>query len=480
MLFVSSEFAVFFLVIFILFYTIKTVFGWRLAKLLLMLGSLFSYSFFYYPYLLIILFSTYIDFWCGRGISQTGDEHRKKRFVLISVFSNLSILGYFKYFNFFVDNLGDGLLLFGGMEIPFRSDMVLPIGISFYTFQSMSYTLDVYRGRCRPVESFIDFSFYVSFFTQLVAGPIVRARNFLPQLVRERTFKWTMFYWGCYLIILGLFKKLVIADNIAPYVDYFFSRSGFEDVHALTAWVYMLAYAVQIYADFSGYTDMARGMASVLGFRLPFNFYYPYIALGFRDFWRRWHISLSEWFRDYVYFSMGGSRGEQAQATFRNLMLTMFLVGLWHGASWHFVVWGLLHGAFLVIDHVALRRFIVHARDGGGLGAFASRLALRGGTFLVVVWAWVFFRAQSLDQAWDITTAMFTHFQGYEIAETYLHMGQYWGIVYVMHLFVLARLGDRLHRRFTNAVYFPSAVAMVVLLFFNRAVDTNAFIYFQF
>jgi alginate O-acetyltransferase complex protein AlgI len=484
MIFVSFEFALFFLCTFTLYYIVKKFISWDSAKLVLLVASLTSYSYWFFPYLLILVFSTVVDFVCGQRIHDSSNLRHRRIFLYLSLAGNLGVLGFFKYFNFFSENVGMLLSGFSVDHVMPWNDMLLPIGISFYTFQSMSYTIDIYNGRCQPTKQFRDFALFVSFFPQLIAGPIVRSYQFLPQVMRIRRFAWPMFYWGCFLIILGCFKKLVIADNIAPYVDYFFDLPSYDTTHALTAWIHVVAYAVQILADFSGYTDMALGLAFLLGFRLPFNFYYPYIALGFSDFWQRWNISLSQWFRDYVYINLGGNRGRISTPsqwlTLKNLIITMFLAGLWHGASWMFVLWGLLHGLYLVIDHTLIRHYVFPYVTSQGVGPLIGRMGLRLFTFGAVCWSWVFFRSQSLDQALDITRVMFTHFGEFSLQDAYLRSGQYWGIILAMHLIVLWKMNGRLHRRFKKPVYFISSVLMIGGLLFHRAVEANAFIYFQF
>jgi len=479
MIFTTAEFALFFLAVYPVYVVLHRFGPWEIVKRFLLIVSLVSYGFWYYPYLLILLATIIIDYVCGKLIAESVSTNRRRLFLVVSLAGNLGLLGFFKYANFLSENLSSLAGVLGiAANLPVLN-VLLPIGISFHTFQGMSYTIDIYRRRCPPARSFLDFSLFVAFFPQLVAGPVVRAVTFLPQLLRTPRLSWPAMNWGAYLILLGTFKKLVIADNLAPFVDYFYSLSDYGEFHALAVWSHALAYSAQIYADFSGYSDIAIGLAFLMGFRFPMNFYYPYIALGFGAFWQRWHISLSTWFRDYFFIPLGGSRAGTWH-TLRNLALTMFLAGLWHGASWLFVLWGLAHGLFLVIDHLLLQPF---------LGALASaprpirglaRLAVRALTFAGVTWAWVLFRSQTFDQALAITRAMFTHFGTYSLAETNFHMGQYWGPIFLLHLVVLAVKGDRLHRRFTKRYYLASVLLMIPALLLFRATETNAFIYFAF
>ncbi len=399
MLFHSWTFGVFALVLF------AGVFALRgrppLARSWLLAGSLFFYAWWYPPFVLLIGVNGLVDFVAGGRIAATRDLARRRRWLAASVVVNLGMLATFKYANFFLGSLTSWL---GTAPAPHLS-VILPIGISFYTFQSLSYTIDIHRGQLAPVRSLRDYFLFISFFPQLVAGPIVRASELLPQLVRPIRLRASDLGAGLWLFLVGLLKKLVIAGSLAPVVELYFLPD--REISAAQAWVGAFAFAGQIYGDFSGYTDMARGLARMLGFELPINFRLPYLARGFSDFWRRWHVSLSRWLRDYLYVSLGGNRGGRAR-TLRNLLLTMLLGGLWHGAAWTFVVWGLLHGIFLVAERIwsaavdrspALSRL---SRESRLYDALA-----RGGTLLAVVAAWVPFRATSLDHALDYWSRMF-------------------------------------------------------------------------
>ncbi|MBF0353691.1 MAG: MBOAT family protein [Alphaproteobacteria bacterium] len=479
MIFTTAEFALFFAAAYPLFLLLRRYSPWRWTKLFLTVISLASYAFWYYPYLLILVFVIVLDYCCGERIQTSASARWRKFYLVLSLSGNLGLLGFYKYIGFLSENTISLASFLGlSIEVPIL-EIMLPIGISFHTFQGMSYTIDIYRRICKPANSFWDFALFVSFFPQLVAGPVVRAKTFLPQLAKPTRLTGPFFYWGCFLLILGTFKKLVIADNLAPYVDYFYSLPNYDGVHAFAAWSAVMAYAVQIYTDFSGYSDIAIGLACLMGFRFPMNFYYPYIAFGFSDFWRRWHISLSTWFRDYLYVPLGGSRLNNL-LTLRNLIVTMIIGGLWHGASWLFVLWGLLHGLFLVLDHLLIQPVFKQFRHRSFFVSLLLSFVIRTLTFVGVAWAWVFFRSQNIPQALGITKAMFTQFGEYSLADTNLHLGQYWGIVFLMHLFVLYFMRDKLHRRFKRPVYFVSSVLMIVSILLFRAADSNAFIYFQF
>lgn len=475
MIFTSAEFLLFFLAVYPV-YPLLARWDWRRAKLFLLAVSLACYSVWYYPYTAVLLAIIGIDYGVGRALEATADQRRRRLVLAVSVLANMGLLVAFKYADFLLAQ-GAALLGLAGLAVqPRPLGWLLPLGISFHTFQGMSYTFDVYKRRTAAHRSLADFALYVAFFPQLVAGPIVRARSFLPQLARAPRIRPALWYWGAFLIILGCFKKLVIADNLAPYVDWFFALPSYDHVHARTAVYAMVAYSVQIYADFSGYSDIAIGLAALMGFRFPYNFYYPYIALGFSDFWRRWHITLSEWIRDYVYLPLGGSR-QGPSRTAVNLALTMGLGGLWHGASWLFVAWGLAHGLLLVLDHAVLKPYVLPLCR----RSVALDLLVRAATFAAVTVVWLLFRGQSFEQVGAILAAAATHHDpaAYDPG-TQFRMAQYWAIPLLMHLVVLARFGDRLHRRFDRRLLLAAACLMTVAILLFKAVDTNAFIYFAF
>jgi len=387
--------------LFLLFFPAVLAGAWWLSshrhrKLWLLAASYLFYGAWDWRFLSLIAASTLVDYGVGRALERT-ERHRGRRALLVvSLVLNLGLLGVFKYYGFFVES-AQGLLTALGMSVATRvPEIVLPVGISFYTFQTLSYTIDVYRGRLEPVRSLTDFALFVSFFPQLVAGPIVRASDFLPQLDRRPRWADVAVRRHLTLFLIGFVKKACLADNVAPVVDRVFADPGFWTSSAI--WTAVLLYAVQIYCDFSGYTDMAIACAGLLGFRLERNFDFPYVARSVTDFWRRWHISLSGWLRDYLYIPLGGSRGGRL-ATYRNLMVTMLLGGLWHGAAWTFVLWGALHGVALVAHKEWARRRTALGRW------WAPPAAVRGAvswglTFFWVCLAWIFFRARSFADAW--------------------------------------------------------------------------------
>jgi alginate O-acetyltransferase complex protein AlgI len=379
---------------FILFFTLVTLAYWRLGhrgqNVLLLVASYFFYGYVHPWFLSLIGASTVIDYASARGMERW--PGRRRMFMAVSIISNFGMLGFFKYFNFFVDNVHAALAAAGvetGLPV---LRVLLPVGISFYTFQAMSYTVDVFRGELRARRSLLDVAVFISFFPHLVAGPIQRASYLLPQVEGERRFSIDQAASGFYLMVWGFFKKLVIADNVGVIANKVFALS---DPTFEILWAGVFAFAIQIYADFSAYTDIARGSSRWLGFELTQNFDHPYLARNPADFWRRWNISLSSWFRDYVYIPLGGSRaGEVTWA--RNVMITFLLSGLWHGASWNYVLWGLYHGVLLVLTraHDILRP----PPHGAGLETRGATLTVlqTAGMFVLTLIGWLLFRETEL------------------------------------------------------------------------------------
>jgi alginate O-acetyltransferase complex protein AlgI len=397
MQFNSLTFVVFFAVVVTLYYSLTS---WTARKTLLVVASYLFYAAWNPLFIVLLWISTIADWTIARRIAAAEGQRQKQLLVTLSLSINLGLLGYFKYGGFLLDNFVSLMAGLGVDFVPPEASIVLPIGISFYTFQTLSYTLDVYRGQMQPRYSLLDFSLFVSFFPQLVAGPIVRASYFLPQCLESRRATADTMGWGLTLVAFGLFAKVVLADSVlAPVADAVFGAP--DAVGTFEAWLGVLAFSGQIFFDFSGYSTCAIGAAMCLGFALPDNFRSPYAAIGFSDFWRRWHISLSQWLRDYLYVSLGGNRKGETR-TFVNLVVTMFLGGLWHGASWMFVIWGLLHGLYLVVEHGAKAIF-------SGVAVFHSRPARAVFgllTFLIVSMTWVFFRAEDMDTATTLLALM--------------------------------------------------------------------------
>ncbi len=393
MLFNSFTFLVFFPLVYALYLASRRQLA--LQNTVLLLASYVFYGWWSLKFLGLLLLTTLLDWTLGRAIGRRTDPRERRAFVAFSVCVNLGLLGFFKYHDFFADAVLQALAAVGlHASIP-TLHVVLPVGISFYTFQSMAYVIDVSRGVIEPVQRLRDFALYVAFFPQLVAGPIERGAHMLPQLARLRVITPGLVREGVWLVLWGFFKKLVVADNLARIADEVFLVP--QTKHGLDLLLGALAFTGQIYGDFSGYSDIARGIARLLGFELMLNFRLPYLARNPRDFWSRWHISLSTWLRDYLYVSLGGNRRGQGR-TLINLTATMLLGGLWHGASWTFVVWGLFHGSWL-----AVHRVLTGGVDRPPRSAFVHALSIVG-TFLLTAVGWVIFRAHNgADAAWILT-----------------------------------------------------------------------------
>ena len=376
-------------------------FSWRTKKFNLLIASYLFYAAWNPPFVILVWLSTIVDWHLAKRLFTETNQKKRKLLLLVSLFVNLGILAFFKYGDFLLQNWQALMSMIGVEYVVPEWSIILPVGISFYTFQTMAYTLDVYLKRAQPAKSFLDFALFVTFFPQLVAGPIVRPTYLIPQFEKAKKVSKNMLIWGLGLITIGLFQKVVIADGIlAPIVDEVYGARG--AVVFLDAWLGTFAFAGQIFSDFAGYSTTAIGVGLTLGFSLPSNFNFPYAAIGFSDFWRRWHISLSTWLRDYLYIPLGGNQKGKIR-TYANLMTTMLLGGLWHGASWTFVVWGGLHGLYLSIERVLIKKF-------GGKEIFNKYLVqflLVLVTYLLVNITWVFFRAQSFPQAFGLIQSMF-------------------------------------------------------------------------
>ena len=396
MLFDSFDFAIFLPIVFALYWSIER-FGLRLQNAFLVLVSYIFYGWWDWKFLGLIILSSVVDYVIAKQIYNSNDDKNRKGLLLVSIFTNIGILALFKYFNFFLDNVETAFTVFGSELVFTRLDWVLPVGISFYTFQTMSYSIDVYRKKIQPSNDLFSFFAYVSFFPQLVAGPIERASNFLPQFQRKRNFDYTQTVDGLRQILWGLFKKMVIADNCAFYVDMFFADPAAYSGSTLLLGAFLFTF--QIYGDFSGYSDIAIGTAKLFGFNLMQNFAFPYFSRDIAEFWRRWHISLSSWFRDYVYIPLGGSRGSKI-FTLRNVFIVFVICGFWHGANWTFIVWGLLNAALYVPLYVFDRnRKHIDTVAEGKLFPSTAEIFHMSFTFILVVLLWVFFRSDSVGDA---------------------------------------------------------------------------------
>ena len=469
MSFISFEFAALLAVCL----TLYAVLPRRGQNVVLMIASYVFYGAWDVRFLLLLWFSTIVDFVVGQRIKRAadaGDVRLKLRWLRVSLCTSLGILGFFKYFGFFAGELSIALLRFGvHVDLP-TLHVVLPVGISFYTFQSISYAMDIYRGRMRPARSLLDFATFIAFFPQLVAGPIERARNMMPQFENPRVVTLGSFRDGAWLMLTGYTRKVLIADTAA-----YFCAPMFEDPtkhSSLELGCGLLLFAIQIYGDFAGYTDIARGTARLFGFQLMRNFEHPYFARNVSEFWRRWHISLSTWLRDYLYVPLGGNRRGEAR-TYLNLMITMLLGGLWHGASWNFLIWGGLHGVYLCVHRMAR----------GALGdrpAFLRiPLATTGAlaTFFLVSFTWLFFRSTSF----AVTLAYLHGLSAFDFggARALVPVALLAAMTLLIDL-PQALSGDELRvARMPRLVRIPLAAAMLVLMLWSGS-SGQPFIYFQF
>jgi alginate O-acetyltransferase complex protein AlgI len=448
--------------------------SWRAKKTNLLFASYVFYAAWNPPFILLLWISTLTDWFASRKIAVSGGP-AKRLYLVLSILVNLAMLGYFKYGTFLEQNVA---LLLQQLNIgytPGSGNIILPLGISFYTFQSMSYSIDVYRGKLKPADSILDFALYVSFFPQLVAGPILRAGFFLQQLADDHRERVAQFGWGAALITVGMFEKVVLADGmLAPAVETVYGNAA--GASGIDSWVGTLAFAGQIFFDFNGYSMIAVGLGACLGFQLPWNFLSPYAATGFADFWRRWHITLSSWLRDYLYISLGGNRSG-AVRTLINLMLTMLIGGLWHGASWLFVLWGGAHGLLLVGERLLRGLF-------GGLPLFKTRpatLVLGLVTFLLVCLTWVLFRAATPGDAGNLLAAMLTFRDGaaaLTVAD-YLQVGLVVASLLGVHWILRDRGFEQVARRIPWPLAGVILAAMLAAILLSPG-EERAFIYFEF
>ncbi len=470
--------------VYLLFLTLVVAAYWRLDRRrqnqLLLAASYFFYGWWDYRFLTLILISTVVDFYCARYVARSNDAHRRKLLLALSVGLNLSFLGFFKYYNFFADSLATALGSMGmHVSMPVLQ-IILPPGISFYTFQALAYIVDVYFKKLEPADSLLDYALFISFFPHLIAGPIQRPSHLLPQTQRAREFDRYKFFDGMQLILTGLFRKCVIADNCALLADGAFNGTlGPPSIAVLAIGTY--AFAWQIYGDFSGYSDMARGAAQLMGFHFMVNFRQPYLATSLQDFWRRWHISLSTWLRDYLYIPLGGSRNGEKQ-TYRNLMLTMLIGGLWHGANWTFVVWGGIHGGWLALERAMGKLTGISDKPAEeeqilwSAGAWMKRLLI----FHVVCLCWVFFRAQSLHEAGRMLSGLGVWSWRPEYGTALLMLAAFSVPLFLLDLLLEIRQEEYPLMRIAEPWRIASAMTMAFLVLCFAANQVNAFIYFQF
>jgi len=471
MVFNSLTFAVFFACVLAMH---NLPLGWTTKKINLLIASYLFYAAWNPPFVILLWISTVVDWWAAKALVQAERSAVRRAWMLLSVVANLGMLGFFKYGQFLLENFTAFANALGIAYQPPHYEIVLPVGISFYTFATMSYTLDVYLRRALPARNFLDYALFVTFFPHLVAGPIMRPTELVPQFEQPRRASAEQVCFGLALMTIGLFQKVVLADGfLGPIAE----RVYDNDVSpgALDAWAATLAFGGQIFCDFAGYSTTAIGAAMCLGFAMPDNFRFPYAAIGFSDFWRRWHITLSSWLRDYLYIPLGGNRYGTAR-TYFNLFATMLLGGLWHGASWTFVVWGGLHGSYLAAERWLRERFAGY--QPGPVALVALGLL----TYLLVQLTWVFFRAKTFTKAWVILRGMF----GLNTAEKPLLPG-------IELLMVAAIIGGLvsahwlMRTRTLESVLARAPVPLLtgawMLLAFAIVIEQgagNAFIYFQF
>jgi len=482
MLFNSLSFALFLPIVFII-YWFATKNNHRYQNMLLLVSSYFFYACWDWRFLFLLVFSTLLDFFTGSKIYDASTRRSKLFWLWLSVGINLGFLGVFKYYNFFVQSLIDAFSNFG-ISINFATlHVILPVGISFYTFHGLSYVIDIYNDKIKPERNFITYSVFVSFFPLLVAGPIERATHLLPQIIRSRAFDYEKAILGLRQILWGLFKKIVIADNCAQFANIIFNNS--DQYSGSTLFIGALFFTFQIYGDFSGYSDIALGTAKLFGIDLLRNFAYPYFSRDIAEFWRRWHISLSSWFRDYVYFPLGGSRGSIGQKI-RNTFIIFILSGFWHGANWTFVVWGALNAAFFLpllitnnnrsnIEIVAVGKYFPSVKE----------LVQILFTFTLTVFAWIFFRSENITQALQIVTEIFS-VSFFEIPY-FQSISESIPVIFLLFFFILIEWIGR-EQQFAIEVFACNWKApfrdlfyyLLIFLIFWFAGKQEEFIYFQF
>jgi alginate O-acetyltransferase complex protein AlgI len=462
-----------FLVFIILFFSIYWILArgnrnWRNAFMIL--GGYLFYGWWDWRFLLLLVFSSTIDFCSGLLIDGAKTKSGKKTFLWLSLGVNICLLGFFKYCDFFITSANDLIRLFGYEGSLKTLEIILPVGLSFYTFQSMSYALDVYKGKLTPTRNILDFFAFVSFFPQLVSGPIERAVHMLPQFASAKKFDYTQAVSGLRMIIWGLFKKMVIADTFAVIANSYFGNPG--DFDTLSAWIGVFAFTIQIYCDFSGYSDIALGTARLLGFELMMNFRTPYFAKTFTEFWQRWHISLSTWFRDYVFIPLGGNKKGMSRYII-NIMITFLLSGFWHGPKYNFIIWGFLHGCMLVVEKLVKQ----------GSPNYKGSLPL---VFLMVMLFWIPFRAVDLETTWVAIQSLSTWNNNWKhfIYPANVH-NLYFLPVFVLFIGAEAWINKKsfsekiiLVPRYARWTIYYALIASILL--FGDFKNAPSFIYFQF
>jgi len=480
MLFNSIEFAFFLPIVFLLYWFVLNK-NLKNQNILLLLASYIFYGWWDWRFLSLIIFSSFVDYFVGISLSKTEKINKRKILLWTSIGVNLGFLGFFKYYNFFAESFAEAFTLFGASIDPNRLNIILPVGISFYTFQTLSYSIDVYRNKLKPTKDLIAFFAFVSFFPQLVAGPIERATNLLPQFYKKRRFDYGEAIDGLKQILWGLFKKIVIADSCAKYANLIFNDSG--DYSGSTLLLGAVFFTFQIYGDFSGYSDIAIGTSRLFGFNLMKNFAFPYFSRDIAEFWRRWHISLSTWFRDYLYIPLGGSRGGTLMKV-RNTFIIFIVSGFWHGANWTFIIWGALNAVYflpLLLLNKNRQHIEVVAKD-NYFPKFRELFNILI-TFGLTILAWIFFRAENIAHAWQILTEIFSK------SLFTLPTERPYTILLLLVVFTIfewlgrdgeyaiARLGKSWKTPVRWLVYY---LFIITIIYFSFANSKQEFIYFQF
>lgn len=479
MFFNSIEYAIFLPIVFILYWFVFKK-SYKIQNILLVISSYFFYACWDWRFMFLLGFSTILDFVSGLQIAKVNSKLSKKIWLILSVGINLGFLGVFKYYNFFVESFAELLASFGLTAHFTTLNIILPVGISFYTFHGLSYVFDIYNDKIKPCHSWINYSLFVSFFPLLVAGPIERATHLLPQVEKARTFNYSKSIDGLRQILWGLFKKVVIADNCAVLADSVFNNS--DQYHGSSLILGAIFFTIQIYGDFSGYSDIALGSARLLGFELLKNFSFPYFSRDIAEFWRRWHISLSSWFKDYLYIPLGGSRGTMVQ-TIRNTFIIFLVSGFWHGANWTFLMWGGLNALFIMpsIIFKSNRRNLNVVAQGRILPSVTEVLQVAS-TFLLSTFAWIFFRAESIHHAFYFIKDIFT-------PELFSLPKMYSGQVLLLILlffsvewmgrennYAIEKIGLKVKSSFLRWAFYYT----IGILIFLYSGHHQAFIYFQF
>jgi alginate O-acetyltransferase complex protein AlgI len=475
MLFNSIEFLLFLPIIFVLYWF---VFDKKLKyqNLLILVSSYVFYGWWDYRFLSLILLSTVVDYFIGLGISNQASLKNKRILLWCSVLFNLGVLGFFKYYNFFIDSWID---LFSSVGYDIKSvwtlNIILPVGISFYTFQTMSYTIDIFKGKLNPTKDFISFASFVSFFPQLVAGPIERASNLLPQILKKREFKYEQGVQGLQLMLWGMFKKVVIADSLAPLVNDIFGN--YQEFGGGALWLGAIYFAFQIYCDFSGYSDIAIGISKLFGFELMSNFKVPYFSRNIGEFWRRWHISLSTWFRDYLYIPLGGSK-EGKWKSLRNVLIIFLVSGFWHGANWTFIVWGLFHSILFIPSFVfkTNRKFVSSVIAENSFMPSLKELFQVLITFLLVTIGWVFFRSETIGGSFNYLNFMFTSFNINSIPVK----GLFYIIILLFFDFVFKNNSRNIFENLSTRQKHLTTMLFFIMICVHLSNNKPDFIYFQF